>query len=60
MRDTKFQWSPQCQAASEHLKKALYKGPIPQYPNMEKPYTLFTDASHNAYSRVLTQTVESP
>ena len=27
---------------------------------MEKPYTLFTDASHYAYSGVLTQAVESP
>ena len=27
---------------------------------MEKTYTLFTDASHYAYSGVLTQAVESP
>ena len=27
---------------------------------MEKPYTLFTDASNYAYSGVLTQAVESP
>ena len=34
--------------------------PILQYPNMEKPYTMFADASHYAYSGVLTQAVESP
>ena len=27
---------------------------------MEKPYTLFPDASHFAYSGVLTQAVDSP
>ena len=27
---------------------------------MEKPYTLFTNANHYAYSRILTQAVESP
>ena len=49
-KDTKFQGSPQCQAAFEHLNKALCKESILQYPNMKKPYTLFTDASHYAYS----------
>ena len=44
----------------EHLKKALCKEPILQYPNIGKPYTLFTDASHIAYSGVLIQEVESP
>ena len=31
-----------------------------QYPNVEKPYTYFTDASHYAYSGVLTQAAASP
>ena len=44
----------------EYLKNALCKEPFPQYPNMDKPYTLLTDASHYAYSRVLTKAVESP
>ena len=58
MKDTKFQWLVQCQAAFEHLMQAFCKEPILQYPNMEKLYTLFTDASHYAYSGVLTQAVE--
>ena len=33
--------------------------PILQHPNTEKPYTIFTDACHYAYSGVLTQTVDS-
>ena len=58
--DTKVQCSPQCQAAFEHLMQALCKEPILQYPNTEKTYTLFTDASHYTHSGVLTQAVESP
>ena len=34
--------------------------PIQQYPNTEQQYTLFTDASHYGYSRVLTQAVDDP
>ena len=28
IKDTKFQWSPQCQAGFEHLKKVPFKKPI--------------------------------
>ena len=49
-KDTKFQWSLQCQAAFKHLKQALCKGPILQYPSKAKPYMLFMDASHYTYS----------
>ena len=35
-RDTKLHWSPHCQVAFEHLKQALCKEPILQYPSMEK------------------------
>ena len=59
-KDTKFLWSPQCQAAFKHLKQALYKELILQYPSMEKSYMLFTDATHYSYSGVPTQAVESP
>ena len=59
-RDSNFQWSTLCQGAFEHLKKLLCKETILQYPNMQKPYTLFTDVNHYAYSGVLTQAVESP
>ena len=44
-KDTKFQWSTQCQPALEHLKNALCKKPILQYPDVSKPYTFFTDAT---------------
>ena len=38
-KDTEFQWSIQCQLAFNHLKNALCKKPILQYPNVKKPYT---------------------
>ena len=47
-------------SAFKHLKKAICMKPILQYPNVQKSYTLFTDASHFAYSRVLTQAVDNP
>ena len=34
--------------------------PILEYHKIEKKHTLFTDASYNAYSGVLTQTVDVP
>ena len=59
-KDTKFQWSPQCQATFDYLEKELCKETILQYPNRKKLSTLFPDASHYAYSGVLTQAVDSP
>ena len=58
-KDTKFQWSTQCQSAFEHLKKVLYNKPIPQYPGIHKSYTLSTDASSYAYSSLFLELVES-
>ena len=34
--------------------------PILQYPNTQKPYILFSDTSHYAYSGVLIQAVDCP
>ena len=59
-KDTGFHWLPQCQAAFKNLKQAFFEEPILQNPFMEKPYILFTGASHYAYSGVLTQVVEIP
>ena len=40
------------------LKDALITSPILKYPDLNKPYTLFTDASKHAWSCVLTQEYE--
>ena len=39
-KESKFQWSTQCQTAFDHLKNALSKKPILKYPNINKPFTL--------------------
>ena len=54
-KDTQFEWTPQCQFSFEMLKDALMSAPILKYPNTEKPYTIFTDASKYGWAGVLTQ-----
>ena len=54
-QDVPFEWTLQCQASFEMLKDALITSPILKYPDPNKPYTLFTDASKYAWACVLTQ-----
>ena len=54
-KDVSFEWTLQCQASFEMLKDALITSPILKYPDPNKPYTLFTDASKYAWACVLTQ-----
>ena len=44
-----------CQTSFELLKEALIKEPILRFPDPNKPYILYTDASKYAWSCVLTQ-----
>ena len=53
--DQPFEWSDKCQASFELLKEALIKEPILRFPDPNKPYTLYTDASKYTWSCVLTQ-----
>ena len=57
-QDVPFEWTLQCQASFEMLKDALITSPILKYPDPNKPYTLFTDASKHAWACVLTQEYE--
>ena len=54
-QDVVFEWTIQCQASFEMLKEALITSPILKYPDPNKAYTLFTDASKYAWTCVLTQ-----
>ena len=54
-QDIPFEWTVQCQAAFELLKEAIITSPILKYPDPNKGYTLFTDASKYAWTCVLTQ-----
>ena len=48
-------WTEQCGNAFRLIKWELVKMPRLQYPNPNKPITLFTDASKHSYSGILHQ-----
>ena len=54
-KNTPFIWSKECQDALGYLKEIFCNKPILQFPNPNKDYILYTDASNNAYSGVLFQ-----
>ena len=54
-KDSKFEWSDDCQTGFEYLKTCLTEAPILKYPNPHKRYVVFTDASDQAAAAVLTQ-----
>ena len=54
-QDIPFEWTVQCQASFEMLKETLLTSPNLKYPDPNKAYTLFTDASKHAWACVLTQ-----
>ena len=51
----KFVWSEQCQVAFEFLKTSLTTVPVLGYPDVNKPYILYTDASDNCIRACLCQ-----
>ena len=57
-KDKVFDWLEACQGAFKMLKEALLEEPILKYPNPEKPYLLYTDASRYAWAGVLTQSYQ--
>ena len=52
-RGATFDWTKQCENALKCLKEELTKMPALQYPNPNKPFQLFTDASKHNYSGIL-------
>ena len=54
-RNTKFEWTKQCKKSFNHLREMLMQYPILRYPNLNKEYFLYTDASRIGWSGVLTQ-----
>ena len=57
-QDIPFEWTLQCQISFEMLKYDLTTSPILKYPDPNKPYTLFTDASKHTWACDLTQEYE--
>ena len=54
-KDAEFKWTTQCHEAFNLLNKSITTAPILKYPDPNRPYTLFTDASKYAWACVLTQ-----
>ena len=51
----RFHWDEQCQKAFDFLKDSLTVVPLLAYPDPNKPYVLYTDASDNCVGACLTQ-----
>ena len=51
----KFEWNPMHHTTFLHLKEAIIQAPIPCYPDPDKKYIVYTDASNNACRAQLSQ-----
>ena len=58
-KNTPFIWSDKCQQALDYLNEIFCNKPLLQFPDPNKPYVLYTDASNNAYSGILCQPFNS-
>ena len=58
-KNTPFVWSDKCQLALEYLKEIFCNKQLLQFPDPNKPYVLYTDASNNVYSGILCQLVDN-
>ena len=47
-QQVKFEWTAEHHTAFRHLKEAIVQAPILHYPNPDRRYILYTDASDNA------------
>ena len=58
-KNTPFIWSFRCQQVLDYLKEIFCNKPLLQFPDPNKPYILYTDASNNVYSGILCEPVNS-
>jgi hypothetical protein len=54
-KDKKFKWTPACESSFQELKKRLTTAPVLVMPNMEKPFSIYCDASGQGLGCVLMQ-----
>ena len=54
-QQVKFNWTPEHQGAFIHLKEAIVQAPILHYPNPNKTYIIYTDASDDTCGAQLSQ-----
>ena len=53
--NTLFEWCKKCKFSFQTLKEALYTETIFKFPDPQRPYMLFTDASKYAWAGALMQ-----
>ena len=58
-KNTPFVLYEKCQLALDYWKEIFCNKPILQFPDPNKPCILYTDASNNAYSGVLCQSISN-
>ena len=54
-QQVKLEWTPEHHTAFLHLKEAIVQAPILHYPNPDKRYIVYTDASDNTCRAQLSQ-----
>ena len=54
-QQVKFEWTPTQHTAFLNLKEAIIQAPILHYPDPNKKYTVYTDASDDAYRAQLSE-----
>jgi hypothetical protein len=54
-KDKKFEWMPTCEASFQQLKKRLMTALMLVMPDMEKPFSIYCDASGQGLGCVLMQ-----
>jgi hypothetical protein len=54
-KDKKFEWTHACEASFQEMKKRLTIAPILVMPDMEKPFSIYCDASGQGLGCVLMQ-----
>jgi ribonuclease HI len=54
-RDKQFKWTPACESTFQELKKQLMTAPVLVMPDMEKPFSIYCDASGQGLGCVLMQ-----
>jgi hypothetical protein len=54
-KDNQFEWTSACEASFQELKKRLTTAPVLVMPDMEKPLSIYCDASCQGLGCVLMQ-----